>query len=140
MIKSFKGLRLDLCRQSPLLWDGHIYFCFSLQYLGFGAPADTSAGRRAASLADMLHQSGSSSVEEDNAEKDRFLRQVEARDLIEFGMIPVSPMSHERQTSGSKIAVGVAVTQVGVSRQQKYVLPPHESLQSYWGRQYELLL
>jgi ATP-dependent Clp protease ATP-binding subunit ClpX len=60
-----------------------------LQYLGFGAPAEVSAGRRAASLADMLHQSASSSAEEDNEERDRFLKQVEARDLIEFGMIPV---------------------------------------------------
>lgn len=38
----------------------------------------------------MLQQSSSSSVAEDNEEKDRFLKQVEARDLIEFGMIPVS--------------------------------------------------
>lgn len=59
------------------------------QYLGFGAPADVSPGRRAASLADMMNQSASSSVEEDNEEKDRYLRQVEARDMIEFGMIPV---------------------------------------------------
>lgn len=59
------------------------------QYLGFGAPVNTSPGRRAANLADMMHQSSSTSVEEDNEEKDRFLRQVEARDLIEFGMIPV---------------------------------------------------
>ena len=48
-----------------------------------------SPGRRAASLVDMMHQSASSSAEEDNEEKDRFLKQVEARDLIEFGMIPV---------------------------------------------------
>ncbi|XP_065212966.1 ATP-dependent Clp protease ATP-binding subunit clpX-like, mitochondrial [Planococcus citri] len=58
------------------------------KYLGFGAPTNVSPGRRAASLADMMHQCASSSVEEDNEEKDRFLRQVEARDLIEFGMIP----------------------------------------------------
>lgn len=37
----------------------------------------------------MLQQSSSSSVADDNEEKDRFLKQVEARDLIEFGMIPV---------------------------------------------------
>ncbi|KAK7602893.1 hypothetical protein V9T40_006867 [Parthenolecanium corni] len=58
------------------------------KYLGFGVPASGSPGRRAASLADMLQQSSSSSVAEDNEEKDRFLKQVEARDLIEFGMIP----------------------------------------------------
>lgn len=57
--------------------------------MGFGAPANVSPGRRAASLADMMHQSSSSSVEEDNEERDRYLKQVEARDLIEFGMIPV---------------------------------------------------
>lgn len=65
-----------------------------LQYLGFGAPADVSAGRRAASLADMLHQTSSSSVEEDNEERDRHLAQVEARDLIEFGMIPVINLNY----------------------------------------------
>jgi len=60
------------------------------QYLGFGAPVTDSPGRRAASLADMANQSAASSAEEDNLERDAFLRQVEARDLIEFGMIPVS--------------------------------------------------
>jgi ATP-dependent protease Clp ATPase subunit len=33
---------------------------------------------------------GLSNAAEDNAEMDAFLKQVEARDLIEFGMIPVS--------------------------------------------------
>lgn len=58
------------------------------KYLGFGVPASESPGRRAASLADQAHQSAATSAEEDNAEKDVYLRQVEARDLIEFGMIP----------------------------------------------------
>ncbi|XP_049836454.1 ATP-dependent Clp protease ATP-binding subunit clpX-like, mitochondrial isoform X2 [Schistocerca gregaria] len=58
------------------------------KYLGFGARSSESPGRRAATLADQANQSSVSSVEEDNAEKDAFLRQVEARDLIEFGMIP----------------------------------------------------
>lgn len=58
------------------------------KYLGFGAPTSESAGRRAASLADLANQSAGSSAEEDNMEKDAFLRQVEARDLIDFGMIP----------------------------------------------------
>lgn len=61
-----------------------------MQYLGFGVPASESPGRRAASLADQAHQSAVTSAEEDNAEKDAYLKQVEARDLIEFGMIPVS--------------------------------------------------
>jgi hypothetical protein len=64
-----------------------------LQYLGFGIPASESPGRRAASLADQAHQSAATSAEEDNAEKDAYLKQVEARDLIEFGMIPVSSPS-----------------------------------------------
>ncbi|CAG0897357.1 unnamed protein product, partial [Darwinula stevensoni] len=58
------------------------------KYLGFGAPVTVSPGRRAASQADLANQSGISSVEEDNTEKDALLRMVEARDLIEFGMIP----------------------------------------------------
>ncbi|KAL1456478.1 hypothetical protein WDU94_001209 [Cyamophila willieti] len=58
------------------------------KYLGFGAPSSESAGRRAASLADLANQSAAVSAEEDNKEKDAFLAQVEARDLIDFGMIP----------------------------------------------------
>lgn len=61
-----------------------------LQYLGFGVPAKESAGRRAATQADVANQSALTSAEEDNLEKDAMLAQVEARDLIEFGMIPVS--------------------------------------------------
>ncbi|KAF7997925.1 hypothetical protein HCN44_009323 [Aphidius gifuensis] len=55
------------------------------KYLGFGT-APTSEGRRAASLADVANMSPS--TEDDNKEKDVLLRQVEARDLIDFGMIP----------------------------------------------------
>lgn len=53
-------------------------------------PTSGSEGRRAASLADQANYSAATSAEVDNAEKDAFLREVEARDLIEFGMIPVS--------------------------------------------------
>lgn len=53
-------------------------------------PATDSPGRRVASLADQANYNSSNSAEQDNAEKDAYLRQVEARDLIEFGMIPVS--------------------------------------------------
>ncbi|XP_074107073.1 caseinolytic protease chaperone subunit isoform X1 [Cotesia typhae] len=57
------------------------------KYLGFGAaPATESPGRRAATLADIANMSPS--TEDDNKEKDILLRQVEARDLIDFGMIP----------------------------------------------------
>lgn len=48
-----------------------------------------SPGRRAAQQADLAHQSVVSDVEKDNAEKDVLLTEVESRDLIEFGMIPV---------------------------------------------------
>ncbi|UYV70513.1 hypothetical protein LAZ67_7003369 [Cordylochernes scorpioides] len=59
------------------------------RYLGFGAPADSSPGRRAAREADVANLSSSQgSMEEENAEKDGLLRFAEARDLIEFGMIP----------------------------------------------------
>ncbi|XP_076664560.1 caseinolytic protease chaperone subunit isoform X2 [Andrena cerasifolii] len=57
------------------------------KYLGFGAtPSSESPGRRAASLADVANMSPS--TEKDNKEKDLMLQQVEARDLIDFGMIP----------------------------------------------------
>ncbi|XP_047498359.1 ATP-dependent Clp protease ATP-binding subunit clpX-like, mitochondrial isoform X3 [Penaeus chinensis] len=57
------------------------------QYLGFGIGGQ-SVGRRAASQADVAHQTASTDAEEDNQEKDALLSKVEARDLIEFGMIP----------------------------------------------------
>lgn len=57
------------------------------KYLGFGATYTTeSQGRRAASQADVANMSPSTSS--DNKEKDLLLKQVEARDLIDFGMIP----------------------------------------------------
>lgn len=58
------------------------------KYLGFGMPGSGSEGRRAASMADQANYSATSSAEQDNAERDAYLRQVQARDLIEFGMIP----------------------------------------------------
>lgn len=58
------------------------------KYLGFGIPATDSPGRRVASLADQANYSSTNPAEQDNAEKDAYLREVEARDLIEFGMIP----------------------------------------------------
>ncbi|XP_071536388.1 ATP-dependent clpX-like chaperone, mitochondrial isoform X2 [Panulirus ornatus] len=57
------------------------------KYLGFGIGGQ-SVGRRAASQADVAHQTASTDAEEDNQEKDALLGKVEARDLIEFGMIP----------------------------------------------------
>ncbi|CAG2165962.1 unnamed protein product [Oppiella nova] len=58
------------------------------KYLGFGAPVSHSPGRRAASAADVANNYSSNSAAEDLAEKDALLKVVEARDLIEFGMIP----------------------------------------------------
>ena len=55
------------------------------KYLGFGATVSESQGRRAASAADVAENY---TVPDDLAEKDALLRAVEARDLIEFGMIP----------------------------------------------------
>ncbi|CAL8088251.1 unnamed protein product [Orchesella dallaii] len=59
------------------------------KYLGFGVPSSGSQGRRAASQAGVAHMSGANSdAAEDYAEMDAYMKQVEARDLIEFGMIP----------------------------------------------------
>ncbi|XP_015793100.1 ATP-dependent Clp protease ATP-binding subunit clpX-like, mitochondrial [Tetranychus urticae] len=58
------------------------------KYLGFGATVNESLGRRAVSAADVANNYASNSTAEDLAEKDNLLRCVEARDLIEFGMIP----------------------------------------------------
>ncbi len=61
----------------------HVY----QQYLGFGSSSSgSSAGRRAATQAGMAEVS--SEVADDESERDAFLRAVEARDLIDFGMIP----------------------------------------------------
>jgi len=56
-----------------------------------------SAGRRAAALSALANQSAATSAEEDNAERDALLKEVEGRDLIEFGMIPVSFIADLRQ-------------------------------------------
>ncbi|XP_064422028.1 caseinolytic mitochondrial matrix peptidase chaperone subunit Xa isoform X1 [Latimeria chalumnae] len=58
------------------------------KYLGFGTPANLGKGRRAAAAADLANSSGESNTVQEIEEKDRLLRHVEARDLIEFGMIP----------------------------------------------------
>lgn len=46
-------------------------------------PTNSSEGRRAA-------QASAAPMENDQIERDASLRKVEARDLVEFGMIPVS--------------------------------------------------
>ncbi|XP_053575326.1 ATP-dependent Clp protease ATP-binding subunit clpX-like, mitochondrial [Bombina bombina] len=63
---------------------GQIY----IVYLGFGIISSLGKGRRAAAAADLANTSSESNAVQDIEEKDRLLRHVEARDLIEFGMIP----------------------------------------------------
>lgn len=60
------------------------------RFLGFALPSEKSEGRRAASAADLAsnYSSASSDAAEEIAEKDMMLKSVEARDLVEFGMIP----------------------------------------------------
>ncbi|CAI9566536.1 unnamed protein product [Staurois parvus] len=58
------------------------------KYLGFGITSNLGKGRRAAAAADLANASAESNAVQDIEEKDRLLRHVEARDLIEFGMIP----------------------------------------------------
>lgn len=60
------------------------------RFLGFALPAEKSEGRRAASAADLAdnYSSAPSDTAEEIAEKDSLLKNVEARDLVEFGMIP----------------------------------------------------
>lgn len=60
------------------------------RFLGFALPSEKSEGRRAASAADLAdnYSSTKSDAAEEIAEKDMLLKAVEARDLVEFGMIP----------------------------------------------------
>ncbi|KAK3533937.1 hypothetical protein QTP70_034936 [Hemibagrus guttatus] len=59
------------------------------KYLGFGAPSSLGKGRRAAAAADVAHMTGGEvDAVAEIEERDRLLKHVEARDLIEFGMIP----------------------------------------------------
>lgn len=51
------------------------------KYLGFGMPATSSEGRRAA-------QASAAPMDNDQVERDANLKKVQARDLVEFGMIP----------------------------------------------------
>lgn len=58
------------------------------KYLGFGA-WDSRSGRRAATAAAAADASPLTSATDENDERDAWLRKVQARDLIDFGMIPV---------------------------------------------------
>lgn len=60
-----------------------------MQYLGFGSPSNLGKGLGAAAAADLASSSGSElDAVAEMEEKDQLLKHVEARDLIEFGMIP----------------------------------------------------
>ena len=61
------------------------------KYLGFGAPSNEEPSRRRATQMELYDQSPANDgekVHEENLERDRLLHDCEARDLIEFGMIP----------------------------------------------------
>ncbi|CAN9502802.1 unnamed protein product [Ophioblennius macclurei] len=60
----------------------------SEKYLGFGSNSNLGKGRRAAATTDFASTSDKPDTLAEIEEKDRLLKQVEARDLIEFGMIP----------------------------------------------------
>ena len=58
------------------------------KYIGFDASASSGQGRRAAVQAGQRRMTEGNDAQAENEERDRLLQQVEARDLIEFGMIP----------------------------------------------------
>ena len=59
------------------------------KYIGFGATSNEAPSRRRAAQLDLYdQQDNDSKIEEENLERDRYLQECEARDLIEFGMIP----------------------------------------------------
>ena len=68
-----------------MLWSCHILL---LQYLGFGSPSNDKQGRRAATSADLHGFNEAADTEAEMEERDMLTSMVEARDLIEFGMIP----------------------------------------------------
>ncbi|GCC31843.1 hypothetical protein chiPu_0010303 [Chiloscyllium punctatum] len=57
------------------------------KYLGFGATSSLGTGRRAVAASGLANSSGVNAQEE-SQERDKLLSSVEARDLIEYGMIP----------------------------------------------------
>lgn len=60
------------------------------KYLGFGSMPSETPSRRRASQLDLQDQRDNSelSILEENSERDKYLQDCEASDLIEFGMIP----------------------------------------------------
>ncbi|CAF3707656.1 unnamed protein product [Rotaria socialis] len=60
------------------------------KYLGFGSTSNEAPSRRRAAQLDLHDQrdDNDNMVVEENLERDKYLQECEARDLIEFGMIP----------------------------------------------------
>ena len=59
------------------------------KYLGFGAHSSETPSRRRVTQMELNDQVGDEgNIEEENSERDRLLNECEARDLIEFGLIP----------------------------------------------------
>ncbi len=60
------------------------------KYLGFGTTSNEPPSRRRATQLELYEQRDDnySKIEEENLERDKYLHECEARDLIEFGMIP----------------------------------------------------
>ncbi|CAO2616994.1 ATP-dependent Clp protease ATP-binding subunit clpX-like, mitochondrial, partial [Lemmus lemmus] len=65
-----------------------VLFVASDAFNGLESSAGGKMGRRAAAAADLANRSGESNTHQDIEEKDQLLHRVDARDLIEFGMIP----------------------------------------------------
>jgi len=62
-----------------------LIFIIFKQVIGFGAPT-SDRGSKEKEL--DIFKNSQPDVREDNAERDKLLSKVEARDLVEFGMIP----------------------------------------------------
>ncbi|ESO06355.1 hypothetical protein HELRODRAFT_94029 [Helobdella robusta] len=58
------------------------------KFLGFDSTSDNKEGRRAAVQRDLKSYRECENTKDDQAEKDALTKQVEARDLVEFGLIP----------------------------------------------------
>lgn len=58
------------------------------KYIGFGTTSNEAPSRRRAAQLDLSEQDNDGKIEEENLERDKYLQECEARDLIEFGMIP----------------------------------------------------
>jgi len=62
------------------------------KYLGFGSVSSDVPSRRRAAELDLHEQNNENNhekyIQEENLERDKYLQACEARDLIEFGMIP----------------------------------------------------